>query len=227
MPSKQQKRANKAEQKQQDEFDKQKVQEEDESWNNGTNKRGIIKNQLQNEKQEEKMRKKQEMKELLALEESSLGPGKKSKNSKKSKNDDLFLLNQSLANAPKSKAQQQKEKLQKEKEVNKKLEEERMIEKEEKLQRELQEEKELQYKNITKQELFEDKLQGVIGTIDDALDILDSSDDVLKNKNHYKEFYEKQLIILRGENPNMRMNQYKEHIYKLWKRSPENPNNEK
>lgn len=222
MPSKQQKRANKAEQKQQDEFDKQKVQEEDESWNNGTNKRGIIKNQLQNEKQEEKMRKKQEMKELIALEESSLGPGKKSKNSKKSKKDDLFLLNQSLANAPKSKAQQQKEK-----EERKKAEEERIIEKEEKLQRELHEEKELQYKNIIKQDLFEDKLQGVIGTIDDALDILDSSDDVLKNKDHYKEFYEKQLIILKTENPNMRRNQYKEHIYKLWKRSPENPNNQK
>lgn len=222
MPSKQQKRANKAEQKQQDEFDKQKVQEENDSWDNGIDKRGIIKNQLQNEKQEEKMRKKQEMKELIALEESSLGPGKKSKNSKKSKKDDLFLLNQSLANAPKSKAQQQKEK-----EERKKAEEQRIIEKEEKLQRELHEEKELQYKNIIKQDLFEDKLQGVIGTIDDALDILDSSDDVLKNKDHYKEFYEKQLIILKTENPNMRRNQYKEHIYKLWKRSPENPNNQK
>ena len=119
------------------------------------------------------------------------------------------------------------ERLEESREERKKIEEQRLIEKEEKVQRELLEEKELQYKNITKQELFEDKLQGVIGTIDDALDILDSSEDILKNKDHYKVFYEKQLIILKEENPNMRMNQYKEHIYKLWKRSPENPNNQK
>ena len=30
---------------------------------------------------------------------------------------------------------------------------------------------------------------------------------------------------VKEENPNLRKPQYQEHIYKLWKRSPENPNN--
>ena len=59
------------------------------------------------------------------------------------------------------------------------------------------------------------------------MDILDSSDDVLKNKDKYKEFYDRQVVILQSENPNLRRHQYKEHIYKLWKRSIENPNNQK
>lgn len=226
MPSKKQKRENKAEQKYQNQMEEKKVHEEERSWDIGTNKRGVLKSQLQNEKHEEKMRLKQEKKEMLETEEEMLGSGKKSK-SKKSKNDDLFLLNQALSNAPKTKAQLQKENEIKAKEDRKKIEEQRAIENEEQQQRELQEEKEYNYKNIVKQDAFEDKLQGVIGTIDDALDILDSSDDVIQNKNKFKQFYDKQLVILQSENPNMRMNQYKEHIYKLWKRSLENPNNQK
>ena len=224
MPSKKQKRENKAEQKLQNQLEEKKVQEEEKSWEMGTNKRSALKSQLQNEKHEEKMRLKQEKKELLAQEEELFGSGKKSK-SNKSKNGDLFLLNQALSSAPKSKAQIQRENEMKAKEERKKMEEQRAIEKEEQKQRELQEEKEYSYKNIVKQDVFEDKLQGVIGTIDDALDILDSSDDVLNNKDQYKEFYDKQLVLLKEENPNLRMNQYKEHIYKLWKRSSENPNN--
>jgi hypothetical protein len=224
MPSKQQKRANKNEQKQQEQIENQRVQEEEALWEQGTNKRGILKSQLQNEKQEEKMRLKQEKKELYEQETELLGPGKKSK-SKKSKKDDLSLLNQVLSSAPKTKADLQKELEQKEKEERKKIEEQRAIEKEEQKQRELQQEKELKYKNMVKQDVFETMEKDVVGTIDDALAILDSSDDILIHKDQYKHFYDKQLILLKEENPNLRKNQYQEHIYKLWKRSPENPNN--
>ena len=194
MPSKQQKRANKVEQKLQNQLEEQKVQEEEMLWEVGINKRGALKSQLQNEKHEEKMRLKQEKRELLAQEEELLGPGKKSK-SKKSKNDDLFLLNQTLSTIPNAKTEKE------------------------------QEEKDLQSKNIVKQDVFEEKLHGVIGTIDDALSILDSSNDILNHKDQYKQFYEKQLVLLKEKNPNLRKTQYQEHIYKLWKRSPENPNN--
>ena len=83
MPSKQQKRADKVEQR---EIEKQKQLQdlkEDQQWEKGTNKRGLQKLQQQTEKQEEKMRNAKEMKELLAAEEQSLGPGKKSKSKKK------------------------------------------------------------------------------------------------------------------------------------------------
>ena len=39
----------------------------------------------------------------------------------------------------------------------------------------------------------------------------------------FKEFYKTQFQILKEENPGLRLNQYKERIYKLWKRSSENP----
>ena len=225
MPSKKQKREIRAEQKYQDQLEEKKVQEEERSWENGTNKRGVLKSQLQNEKHEEKMRLKRETKEMLEAEEEILGSGKKSK-SKKYKNDDLFLLNQALSSAPKTKAQIQKENETKAKEERKKQEEDRLLENEKRKQRELQEEKEYKYKNIVKQDAFKTIESDVIGTIDDALIVLDFSDEVIQNNNEFKQFYNKQLVILQTENPNLRKNQYKEHIYKLWKRSIENPNNQ-
>ena len=225
MPSKKQKRENKNEQKQHEQSEQKKVQEEEMSWEVGTNKRGSLKSQLQNEKHEEKLRLKQETKEILEAEEEILGSGKKSK-SKKSKSDDLFLLNQALSGAPKTKVQIQKENEMKAKVERNKQEENRLLENEERKQRELQEEKEYKYKNIVKQDAFKTIESDVIGTIDDALSVLDFSDEVIQNNNDFKYFYNKQLVILQTENPNLRKNQYNEHIYKLWKRSIENPNNQ-
>ena len=72
MPSKKQKRENKAEQRQQEQFEEKKIQEEEMLWEVGTNKRGELKTQLQNEKHEEKIRMKQETKEMLEAEEELL-----------------------------------------------------------------------------------------------------------------------------------------------------------
>ena len=58
--------------------------------------------------------------------------------------------------------------------------------------------------------------------IDDALEAFEDSN----SNSAYKTFYEKQLEILKQENPNMRRNQYQDHIFKLWKRSAENPQNQ-
>ena len=44
-----------------------------------------------------------------------------------------------------------------------------------------------------------------------------------KIKDIFKEFYKIQFQLLKEENPGLRLNQYKERIYKLWKKSPENP----
>lgn len=226
MPSKKQKRENKAEQKKKDEMEAKIAHEEEQSWTNGINKRALMKAQLQTEKQEEKMRSKQETQKLLETEENMLGPGKKTK-SKKYKNDDMFLLNQALSTMPKTKAQKEKEKLLQEKQERKTQEELYSIERTEKKEKEIEYMKELQHKNIVQQDAFSKMEKDVVGTIDDALHILDSSNEVIQNKTEFNQFYEKQLPLLQKENPNLRRHQYREHIYKLWKRAIENPNNQK
>ena len=42
----------------------------------------------------------------------------------------------------------------------------------------------------------------------------------------YKDFEERMLPIIKAENPGLRLSQYKEKVYNLWKKSPENPANQ-
>jgi hypothetical protein len=42
----------------------------------------------------------------------------------------------------------------------------------------------------------------------------------------YNAFYEAQLPILKEELPGLKLSQYKDRIFDLWKRSPENPDNQ-
>ena len=227
MPSKQQKKVDKAEQR---EIEKQKQLQdlkEDQQWEKGTNKRGLQKLQQQTEKQEEKMRNAKEMKELLTAEEESLGSGRKSKTRNK-KGDDFELL-KTLATLPKSKAQKEKEEKLRKKEEQRKLEEQRKIEKQELMQKQEQEENKLQQKGIvTNSDIYipnenNNEEFSYANSIDNALEILNENDEDPKIKDIFKEFYKTQFQLLKEENPGLRLNQYKERIYKLWKKSPENP----
>lgn len=74
--------------------------------------------------------------------------------------------------------------------------------------------------------------------IDDALLIMESSSGSLNTvsgidrhperrmKAAYAAFEEKQLPILKKENPTLRLSQLKEILYKMWQKSPENPFNQ-
>ena len=226
MPSKQQKKNDKAEQREIEKQRQQQILQEENSWEKGTNKRAISKLQQQNEKQEEKMRNAKEMKELLAAEEESLGPGKKSKSKKKG--DDFELL-KTLATLPKSKAQKEREEKLKKKEEQRKLEEQKKLEKQELMQKQELEEKRLLQKGIVNNsDIYipnqnNDEETNYTGSIDDALDLLNEDEKDPKVRNIFKEFYNIQFSILKEEQPGLRLNQYKERIYKLWKKSPENP----
>ena len=68
-----------------------------------------------------------------------------------------------------------------------------------------------------------DEESNYTGSIDDALDLLTEDEKDPKVKDIFKEFYNRQLPILKEDQPGLRLNQYKERIYKLWKKSPENP----
>ena len=225
MPSKQQKKADKADQRLQDKQKQDQLLIDEQSWENGVDKRGLLKKQQLNDKHEEKMKNAKEKRELLAEEEKSLGSGKKAK-SRKMKGDDFDLLNQSLAAMPKTKIQKEKEEKLRLKEEQRKLEQQKQIEKEEFLEKQRQQEKELKYKNIVdNSNMMMNKLDNNhnhVNTIDDAIDLLnDDSDSTIA----FKEFYKIQYALLKEENPNLRLNQYKERIYKLWKKSPDNPSN--
>jgi hypothetical protein len=42
----------------------------------------------------------------------------------------------------------------------------------------------------------------------------------------YNAYYENQLVVMKEELPGLKLSQYKERIFELWKRSPENPDNQ-
>ena len=228
MPSKQQKRADKTEQREVEKHQQQQILQEEGSWEKGTNKRGLLKNQQQNEKQEEKMRNAKEMNELLITEEESLGQCKKSKSGKK-KGDDVKLLHL-LATMPKSKAQKDKEDKMRKKEEQRMLEEGRRKKKEESMQKQDEEDKKLLNKNIVNNDILLTNIDNnhteYVNSIDEAINMFDSNEDEVSN-NGFKEFYKTQFQIFKEQNPGLRLNQYKERIYKMWKKSDENPYNNK
>ena len=191
----------------------------------GSNKRGALRKQQLSDKHEEKMKNAKEKRDLLAAEEVALGPGKKNK-SRKMKGDDLDLLNKSLATMPKTNMQKEKEEKLRQKEEQRKIEQQKQIEREEFLAKQREKEKEMKFKNIVDNSnivmnKFENDIDN-INTIDDAIDLLNNDGD---STIAFKEFYKIQYLLLKEENPNLRLNQYKERIYKLWKKSPDNPSN--
>ena len=70
--------------------------------------------------------------------------------------------------------------------------------------------------------------EGATG-IDDALSLLNVGDAVTlrSTKALYNAFEEQMMPVVKEEYPGLRMTQYKEKIWQIWKRSPENPNNQK
>ena len=68
--------------------------------------------------------------------------------------------------------------------------------------------------------------------IESALDVLSVGDDLpdghpeKRRKALYNAFLERQLPIMKEEHPGLRLNQYKERIFELWQKSPENPVNQ-
>ncbi len=42
----------------------------------------------------------------------------------------------------------------------------------------------------------------------------------------WKAFEERTLVQLKQDKPGLKMSQYKEHIWRLWQKSPENPLNQ-
>ena len=229
MPSK-----NKLLKQKEKEEQKEKAEEEkllNEYWNEGTNKRGEKKAQMEHEKQMEKMQKLKEKKELEEAENADIqSTDTKVKKTKKKKGDDFELLNEALKNAPKTKAQKEAEQKQQEKlqkiaeleRVNAKLKEEKELLEKEK-QQNIQKGMVYEHDNIMDMELhntFEEDEQVITG-LDNILSSFSTEDSLSFNK-----FYHQQLPIMKNEYPGLRLTQYQQKIHVLWKKSPLNKNNQ-
>lgn len=170
----------------------------------------------------------------------------------KKQKDDAKLLAAALAEIPKSKADKEAEKKAKEAEEKKKLEEKKRAEKEEAQKKKEEELAKLKAKGIVvdaSEELMievkkENRAVGsdiAIGSdgqiidsvtatsLDDALllSIFGSAEAASKEqqtlKSLYRAFCEEEMPKLKMEFPGLRMTQYRQKVYDLWKHSPQNP----
>lgn len=215
---------------------RQREKEEAAAWEVGANKRGENKKKEAEAKADEQLRKKQERDALLAAEEAEVnGTVFKGKKVKKKGKDDFDKLNEVLAKQPKTKAQKLAEEKKKAAELKRKKEEEaRKKRDEEKRKREAEAEKagivldhgdKMMVENTNKDD--SDALEA--SNITEALSVLSTTPEAddphpeRRQKALHKAFVEKMLPIVKQESPGLRLTQYQERIFEMWKTSPENP----
>lgn len=222
MPSKDKQRK----QKEKEEANQKQEEEQllDEYWNEGTDKKKAKKADLEHEKQAEKMRKAREMKELLEADEENM-PTKNMKKSKKKKDDDFAALQAALNAAPKTKAQKEAERKEQQRQQQKEQQQREHREKEEEIKRREEE----RLRNIKKGLSYghEDMMNAQVdNSVSDDGEVFTGIDDILQGfdgnakeeQRAFQEFYQTQLPIMKEDNPGLKMSQYKDKIFQLWRR---------
>jgi hypothetical protein len=209
------------------------------SWQDGADSRTQSKLKDQEDKAAAKAAKRAEMAALLASEEDSNSTITSKKAPKKKNKDDFDLLNEALAKAPKTKAQLEKEAKKKADDDRRTAEENARRQKEE--QRKVEEEHRrkalargividhgdemmVKYEN----RLDDDDIDA--SGLDSALQALSTDDKEdahpeRRQKALHKAYFERMLPQMKEELPGLKLSQYKERIFEMWKNSPENPNN--
>ena len=212
---------------------KQKEEEEkalDKYWDEGTNKKREKIEKEKNIKQMEKMQKIKEKNDLIKQEqEENSKISVKNKKLKRSKNDDLYLLNQSLATKPKSNREKEAEKKELEKkEKIKKLELEK-IKQQELQEKKLQEEKNAYSKNmVLNQDHLFVEINNTLEENDNEASNIDNALDIFSNKSStisFNKYFDQQLSILKQDLPGLKLSQYTDRIHQMWKKSPYNKDN--
>jgi len=221
----------------------QQLQQE---WSAGANNRGAKRSESAAAKADEAARKRQEKAALLAEEEANLGAGGKPKKTPalskkgkgKKKNDDLSMLEDALVGAADKKVKAKKKA---EREKAEKLKQEQMRKEREEAERVVD-----PLLANTDQMLAgtEDQLVGrsankaldaenvAASGLDGALNSLSVSGagaaggQILSAKALHKAFEERMMPEMKEDYPNLKLSQYKDKIFQLWKKSPENPANQ-
>jgi Coiled-coil domain-containing protein 124 /Oxs1 len=220
--------------------DQQKAAQEEAEWNKGANVKRLSKEEEASRKEEEAARKRREKAELLAAEEEA-APGTTAKAKKAviaakktKKKDDLSFLEDALVSA-----------------ADKKTKQKRAAEAAAKEKQEAEAKKKADAAAAPLDPLLANTEQmigsipdddaepmvgrkankarmGAAGTsgIDAALGNLDISSGNKSARVTYADFEERMLPVVKAENPGLRLSQFKEKVYALWKKSPENPANQ-
>lgn len=208
-----------------------------EEWKKGANIKKMNRDEEAANKADEAARKRREKQALLAAEENELGSGGKAKgvggaagkkkNSKKKKNNDLAFLEESLIKDAEKKAKQKKrEELFNNNKTNTKKKEEidPLLANTKKMIGSEQEDDVGRQANKARMESAQ------TSGIDAALQSMNVGGDGTQPKQSFKalynEFEEKTLPQVKEDYPGLRLTQYKEKVWQLWKKSPENPNNQ-
>lgn len=204
----------------------------------------------QEAKELEKLRKKQELAALTAADDANT-PGKATVKKKKKKGkDDCDELLKSLAAMPKTRAQREREKAEKEAEERRKVEEEAAEANNAKIEADRQYMKKIAARGIV---VDQDLMSTPNNNRTEVLDFEDSSfvheatglDSALgvlsfatgapggsgtpkpegSRKALFEKFADRMMPGLREQFPNLKLSQYKERIRDMWKNSPDNPAN--
>ena len=207
------------------------------SWAVGSNTKGAAKQREAEEKAAAKAAKQAEKNKILE-DEANSAPASGKKTKKKGK-DDFDMLNAALAAAPKTKAQKEAEAEAKRKEEAKRREEERRLQKEQEKKAEEEARRKAAAKGIVlnhgddlmvenTNHRGEDEFASASG-LDGALDLLAVGDKAVdkhperRQKAAFNAYTDKMLPILKEEHPGLKLSQYKERIFQMWKTAPENP----
>jgi hypothetical protein len=234
--------------------DAQRAAQEAAEWAKGANTKKLNRAEELAAKQDEALQKRREREALLAAEEAS-GPSTTStakkavSKSKGKKKDDLGMLEDALVTAAEKKAKQKKAaeaaaKLKAEQEAKLKAEK---AAKERAAMDPLLINTEMMIGNMIDdttnsnnmdvgREANKARMDADSG-IDAALDAMNihhsaattttaTGGGVLPTKVTYADFEQRMLPIVKADNPGLRLSQYKEKVFQLWKKSPENPANQ-
>ncbi|GAX29347.1 hypothetical protein FisN_16Hh218 [Fistulifera solaris] len=215
------------------ENDRKKEAAEAQEWAKGANARKASRDEELAAKADEAARKKREKAELLAAEEATLGSGGKSKlpaGPKKGKGkpkNDLALLEDALVKGADKKVRKQKEDEKKRVEEEKKRMEEKARKEAEAPLDPLLANTEAMLEGAGGREANVASMEeGAASGIDAALGSLGISGVGKPAKNLYKDFEAAMLPQIKEEFPGLRLSQQKEKVFALWKKSPENPQNQ-
>jgi len=223
-----------------------KAEEEEERrqqtiWSIGADTKGAAKQAKKAAEETEKARKAKEKADLLAADEASAPSSKGVKKKKNVKGDDLDLLNQALAAAPKTKKQKEMERKKKEQEERKKKEAAAKAAADARKEAEKAEQEEAARRGITlghsdsmmikiENKLEEDSDEVAVTGLDEAVSLLSVGGGPAENlsrKALYRAYFDKQLPVFKEEQPGLTLSQYNERIFDSWRNSPENPTNRK
>lgn len=218
---------------------KDRENEEAAVWSVGADSRSAQRQKELEDKALAKAQKKAEKDLLLAEDESSTGV-KKAPKPKKVKDDAFAELNAALASTPKTKAQKLAEEKKKQDDEKRKKEEEESSKREEKRLADDKVRKQAAAKGINLDHADDMMVQNTnrmdsefedVSGLDAAIGLLTVKGDEAmqhpekKQKAAYNAYFDRMLPQMKEDCPGLKLSQYKERIFDMWQKAPENPMN--